>query len=1019
MTTPVFRTFTKLLQASLLSATFFAVALMQTPAIAQSDEEAADSEAIEEIVVVGIRGSLDTAAAIKRFSDQMVDAISAEDIGLFSDNNIGEALQRIPGVQLEREAGEGFRISIRGLGPRFVRTTFNGRTALSTAGGEDGNSEDSRGFTLNMIPSEVITRVTVEKSTMARNLEGGIGGTLDLQTNRPLDFADRKDEDLYFSTAVRAGHNDLVDKNSGRASGFANLKFNDNFAGFLGIVVDDTDRVDHAIETEAFRIRRPIDSGNNRFDFDDLEVGTLLNGVPMTQEDIDALDALGTGVGPNGEDAGVSMLNAARNTSREFDRARQTYTTGLQWQSGNFDVNFDWTYGHEENDQFLRRFAISPANTARRDEDNITSLTIDFDDQDYTRTAPTIGTITAFEFVGARGDERVNAENRWIPRTQDIHVGGLNVDWINDVWTVNADVGYAEQKTERFDNHIGTQWNADDDDRDLRFEFMNGSFDATGPGGYPSAYFEGVADDGTVTPFDPTDIGQFFFRRAWRTLTNESADDISARLDLSRAFDNDIGFVDAFMFGVAWNERNGSRTRGRFREDERGNNILDINRNDVGTGYETDLIQDYLPDVPGAVHDYIFLSHDDPVWDALWAIPAADLRILGDTLEPNRGFNVTEEVTAGYVQFAFSGEGKLPYRGNIGLRIVQTKQSGSGFEGGTTLSEDGTELLDEFAPRVTTRNYTDRLPSFNIAFDVSDTVVLRFAGNKALTRPDPIDMTSYLDLGSFEDDDSDQEIGSGRGGNPDLQPYRTMSYDASLEWYPESGGSYAFGLFRKRLDGWIARGRNLEFFTVPVGIDGGDDGVFSESDITDGIPGNGGDYYEIREEAYEIRRKVNTDGGTISGFELAFHTPFDSFTDGFWGNFGINGSLTYVDAEMDAVVPENNLPISLRGTSEWSGNLVAYFEKNNFSARVAYNFRDDFLFQEAEDDFRHAEWTKGSEIIDLNLDYRFKENFLVRFSANNLTGETRRRYWQTVGTNRFSDDRDNGQYYTFEFRYHN
>ena len=273
MTTQTFPSISKLLNTILLASTCFALVLVQSPAIAQTDQEAADSELLEEVVVVGIRSSLDTAAAIKRNADQMVDAISAEDIGLFSDNNIAEALQRIPGVQLERDAGEGFRISIRGLGPRYVRTTVNGRTALSSAGGEDGSSEDSRGFTLNMIPSEVITRVTVEKSTMARNLEGGIAGTLDLQTNRPLSFADKKKEDLYISTAVRAGHNDLVDNNSGRVSGFVNKKFSDNFAGFLGIVLDDTDRADHAIETEALRVRLPSDSGNNRVDFDDPYAG--------------------------------------------------------------------------------------------------------------------------------------------------------------------------------------------------------------------------------------------------------------------------------------------------------------------------------------------------------------------------------------------------------------------------------------------------------------------------------------------------------------------------------------------------------------------------------------------------------------------------------------------------------------------------------------------------------------------------------------------------------------------------
>ena len=286
-----------------------------------------------------------------------------------------------------------------------------------------------------------------------------------------------------------------------------------------------------------------------------------------------------------------------------------------------------------------------------------------------------------------------------------------------------------------------------------------------------------------------------------------------------------------------------------------------------------------------------------------------------------------------------------------------------------------------------------------------------------MTRPDPLDLAAWLELGEFYDEEEDGGVPTGSSGNPELEPYYADNYDLSLEWYPESGGAYALGFFYKDIDGWIARGRNKEYYTVPVGVDGDGDGEFSENDITDGIPGNGGDYYEVREELYSIRRPVNTDGGTITGVEASFHQPFDAFTDGFWSYFGINGSLTYVDAEMDAVVPENNLPISLRGTSEWSGNLVFYFEKQKFSARLAANYRDDFLFQEAEDPYRHDEWTEGSTIIDLNMDYRFNRSWVLRFSANNLTGETRTRYWQTAGSNRFSDDRDNGQYYTLELRF--
>jgi len=1014
MTTQLFSSLLTTKKRTLLWSACLVALAAQSTALAQDDQAQTDNEAVlEEVIVTGVRASLDTAAEIKREASQMVDAISAEDIGMFSDNNIAEALQRIPGVQLERDMGEGFRVSIRGLGPRFVRTTVNGRTALSTAGGEDGSSEDSRGFTLNMMPSEVITRVTVEKSTQAKNLEGGIGGTLNLQTNRPIDFAEKKDENWYFSGALRTGYNDLVDDMAYRGSLFVNNKTTDNFGWFVGVVLDDTDRTDYAVESEAYRVRYPWHSNsNNVLEFDKLEPGTLLNGSPLTQEDIDALHASTLGVGPNGEDAGVSMQNAARNSARDFDRARQTYTTGMQWKSGAWDVNFDWTYGHEDNDQNLYRYVLSTPNLGRTREQDIISLDIDFADQNFNRSTPTMGTLTSLAVEATRGNERVSTENRYIPRDQDIHVGGLNVDWMGEQWNINWDIGYAEQHTKRYDHQVGTELASDYRNRsggDPRFQWLNGWFDISDF--YTTAGLTGVDDDGNLTEFDPTDLGVFKFRRAWFTLTEEWADDVSTRIDFTRNFDNG-GFFDGVMFGVAWNERNGRREKARFREDEGASNgydYLPIDRDDPVGGYTPFVINNYRPDIAGVIHDFVFLDYRDPVFDPLWALEDDEL----DTIFSEQ-FDVTEEVMAYYVQFPFSGE---RYRGNFGVRYVDTEQAGHAMQCEWVLTDNNTHAVEVCEPRMTRRSYDDPLPSANIAFDLSDTWVLRFAGNKALTRPDPLDMTSYLELRDVEDDDAESgDEGTGEGGNPNLDPYYTNSFDASIEWYPETGGAYALGFFYKDVDGWIANGSILENYVVPVGVDGDEDGRFRESDITDGVPGGGGDYYEMRDVVYEIDRKVNTDGGTIKGAEFSFHQPFDAFSDGFWSYFGINGSLTYVDAEMDAVVPENLLPISLRGTSEWSGNLVLYFEKKKFSTRLAMNYRDDFLFQEAEDAYRHDEWTEGSTILDLNMDYRFNKRWVLRFSANNLTGETRLRYW-SAPVKRFSDDRDNGQYYTLELRY--
>lgn len=245
------------LRTLLLTTAISTSLLAPMAANAQDPAENAGVE-VEEIVVTGIRASLDAAATIKRNSDQMVDAISAEDIGMFSDNNIGEALSRVPGVLLERDAGEGYRISIRGLGPNFVRTTLNGRTALSGTNNEGGGA---RGFSLSMIPSEVITKASVSKSTQAKELEGGMAGVLDLTTNRPIDFANKRDEDFYVSGSFRGTYNELNEKFQPRGSIFLNKRLSDKVGVFIAAVVEKTDRQDNLSESQNLRLRDGTEIG--------------------------------------------------------------------------------------------------------------------------------------------------------------------------------------------------------------------------------------------------------------------------------------------------------------------------------------------------------------------------------------------------------------------------------------------------------------------------------------------------------------------------------------------------------------------------------------------------------------------------------------------------------------------------------------------------------------------------------------------------------------------------------------
>jgi len=950
-----------LFKSLFLTGAFLAGTLTLTPVLAQTeqdaDAQAGDDELVlEEVVVTGIRRSLDYAADIKRDSDTLVDAITAQDIGLFSDNNIGEALARVPGVLLEREAGEGYRVTIRGLGPRFVRTTINGRTALSPSGGEGG--DDARGFTFNIMPSEVVSKAQVSKSTEAREIEGGIGGQVDLTTNRPLDFKPKGDE-FYISGALRATYNDLIEDERYRGSLFMNKKFGDSFGIFFAMTMDEADRIDNLAESQRLKVFPGVDSvsGSQRF-----QEGTLINGVALDES----------------MHIPFSHFSGVRYQEMPIYRDRETYVTGLQWRTENADINFDWTYGTEDETRDDKRFWFNLGDMIRRQGSVMTSLTVDENDANYDQAYPTEGTLFAYTFGPTDDDRRVqpfaNGLYRRIPRTSDVNVGGLNVDWSKGDWTIEGDLGFASQDTyrvlERLRTRLDTGWRSPGQDR---LRELSGTYDISS--GYPIA----IIYDADGNLIDPMDTSHQYVEQIRRTITWEDAEDTSFRLDFTKALgdrgDGDvISFFDELLFGFARNEMKFKR-----RQDEKSDSPR-------GAGYPVDQIgsviaDGILPDVnvPGFVHSFAVLDIDDPIFESFWESPEDYYT------QHNSEFDVTERNTAFYLQGNFSGGDRFPYRGNVGIRQVKTTQTNLGWVG----EDEGDDFVpaDPDNPKArTSRDYDYWLPSLNLAYDLSEQTVLRFAANKALTRPDPIDLSGRIETDVNEDD------WSAEAGNPDLQPYTTISYDAILEWYPEVGGSYAIGLFYKDLESYIAKGIEplVVEFTNPDGT----------VDLVE----------------YNVRRPLNTDGGTIWGLEIQWHLPFDTFSDGFLQYFGINGSYTYVDAEMDAVVPERGTPITLRGTSEESGNLVFYFEKNKFGARLAANYRTEYLHQEAEEPDRYDEFVDGRTVVDLNFDYVIGDNWKIRFTANNLTDVNRSRFWST-NTNYFADRRDNGQEYVLELRF--
>ncbi|WP_188770298.1 TonB-dependent receptor [Novosphingobium endophyticum] len=216
----------------LAGTSILALLLLASPAVAQDTEPSLPDEGIsaDEILVTGYRASLRSAISEKRDAVVQIDAINAEDIADFPDTNLAESLQRLPGVSIDRDNGEGRTITVRGLGGDFNRTRLNGLEALATAGSNDAGSSPnrSRSFDYNTFASELFSSLRVRKTPSAETDEGSLGATIDLQTGRPFD---------YKKSTLALSSEGSYQKNSGkwspRLAGLASTRFADGRMGLL------------------------------------------------------------------------------------------------------------------------------------------------------------------------------------------------------------------------------------------------------------------------------------------------------------------------------------------------------------------------------------------------------------------------------------------------------------------------------------------------------------------------------------------------------------------------------------------------------------------------------------------------------------------------------------------------------------------------------------------------------------------------------------------------------------------
>jgi len=261
----------------------------------------------------------------------------------------------------------------------------------------------------------------------------------------------------------------------------------------------------------------------------------------------------------------------------------------------------------------------------------------------------------------------------------------------------------------------------------------------------------------------------------------------------------------------------------------------------------------------------------------------------------------------------------------------------------------------ELLPIDVSRTYNDVLPSLNVRVMLSDALQWRVAASRALSRPGLDKLSPNLSLSTQRDPDGTLTDPTGSAGNPGLGPMTADQFDTALEWYFGKGSMLYGTVFYKKVDG---------FFTT---------GVFAET--YDG-------------DTYQVTRPVNGDEGTIKGVEVGY-TQFFDFLPAPFDGLGIQANYTYVDSEAPSptAVDTNGAPLvtPLEGLSKNSYNAIVMYEKGRFSARVAYNWRSDWLVTtQGNGTGQLPVYNKPLGWLDASLRFNINEAWSVSLDGQNL-----------------------------------
>ncbi|MDR7116073.1 TonB-dependent receptor [Caulobacter sp. BE254] len=972
-----------------------------------------DSAQVDEIVVTGIRGSQMRSVDVKRRETAIVDAISSEDIGKLPDTTIADSLQRIPGVQIQRDAGEGATINIRGL--KQVITLLNGEQYLSA--GNMGSAQPN----LLDVPAQLMNSVVVYKSTDPRNALSGISGTVDLRTRRPFQM----EQGLHFAGGLEGQRGERTKDNDYLVNGLLSWR-NERVGLLVAAAKSEVNLGNNSSGVVGL-------SGNNDWGGSAANNFISPHGFESFHREQER-KRLGVNVAFEA-DLGEGFTLIAEGFYAKLDEYNRAAGINIsnRWDGGAFGV---WTTPTV----FENTGVSSPAPPAGNGRP---WLAVDeYDINAWWVNSFSVNRTTKSETKNYNLELKYDNGGAFTSEVRAVRANGNRLSMNGQAQGDLSNWQYAPDRFNLFRNAadrtrgpfypaaICAQYPAAQRSNAV-VGSAGGCYLNPNPQGYganPQLHYNIGGNKAIWSGFDRPLAGGLGAGKTLKdymankdsyaigAFSSEGNNEIDSDMNVFSAaghykFDDKfLGFVTKIDAGVRQSDRtvnveafhlfspfyggtpgavqaNGTPVpaAGCFAQWKAIDVVMDQNQCQAGEFVPNPaggapVFQGYTVNRPTKIDAYnnvIWMDDLGSITQGIpgfWVVDPHDFddvksfqeKVFGAAVRyqiPGVTYDVTLKEQSAYGAANFE-IGKLS--GDFGLRVIQTDLLVKQNLTGDTQNYGDTNL--DVGDTVTSRKYTDWLPSLNATYDVNEHLKLRFAYAKTMQ---PLDLQNYGGGLSIATADCGTKpgrcvTGASSSGNPQLDPWRSTNFDGAVEYYFGSASMVNLSVFKLKIDSFVTGGTTR--------------GTFKDQD---GTP-----------REVNVSQPIQGDGGSVKGLEAGTKLAFsDLLPDGgFFSNFGVDANATYSPSS-ESRVGYDGKKLPFTDNSKYQYNLVGWYQDDKLQARVAYNYRTDRLNSVTGSVGGNlAVFQDATGFVDVNVSYNVRDNITVYFNGSNVSGEIENYY---------------------------